>query len=517
MKSKLFTRRVLISGAVIVVCLALIKFLAHILVTGSYGYFIDELYTIAESRHLDFGYVDMPPLVPLILAAVGKLFGYSLFAIRFLPAVCGAFMVVMAYLMVKKMGGGRFAQILAPLAVLIVPVWLAMNSMYTYDCFDQLLSVIVFYVILRILDEENPRLWLVFGLVAGIGLMVKLSMLFLGFSLVLALLLTRNRKYFASRWLWLGGLVALAIVSPFIIWEIKHNWPIVEYWKIYGAYKTYHASFPEFIVMQILTMQPLTLPLWLAGLYWLLFSKDGRRYRMLGILYFVLFALFFITKGKVYMLSPAYVMLFAAGAVQMEKLAGKRFGGWLKPVYPLILIVTGVLAAPTALPVLPVDHLVKYFRDSAKFTGISQVKTEDFGKIELPQYFSDRFGWDNMVEKIAGVYRQLSPGEQSRCAIIARNYGQAGAVDLLGEKYGLPKAISGHLSYYLWGPGNFNGEIAIVVGLKEQDLRDAFETVEQVATINSQYAMPYQNNLPVFVCRKLKYPIGEIWPKIKSF
>jgi 4-amino-4-deoxy-L-arabinose transferase-like glycosyltransferase len=517
MKPKLFSRQCLFSNTAILVYLVLIKFMAHILVSRSYGYFIDELYTIAESKHLDFGFIDMPPLVPAILAVNGWMFGYSLQAIRFLPAVCGAFMVVFAILMVRKMGGGMFARFLAGVAVIVVPIWLAMNSMFTYDCFDQLITVIFCYVLLRILAEQKSKLWLLFGVVAGIGLMTKLSMAFFGLGLLIALLLTKNRKYFAGKWLWLAGLIIVAITSPFIIWEIRHGWPIVGYWKYYSQYATYHASPLEFLLMQIIAMHPLTLPLWLLGLYYLLFSKEGKQYALLGVLYIAMFFIFMILKAKVYMLTAAYVMLFAAGAVYLEKIVKERNWSWLKPTYLLILIISGIFVAPNALPVLAPDTLVKYLQATSKFTGVASVKTENFGDIELPQYFADRFGWDNQVDKIAGVYRRLSPAERKKCAILAGNYGEAGAVDLLGEKHGLPKTICNSLSYYLWGTHGFTGEIAISVGIHESRLYEMFDEVTQVDLIQSRYAMPRENNLPVYVCRRTKYPVKKIWMKARSF
>lgn len=515
MKTKLFSRQVLFSNTAILIYLVLIKLLAHLLTSRSYGYFIDELYTIAESKHLDFGFIDMPPLVPLILAFNGWVAGYSLTAIRFLPAVCGALMVVFGIMMVRKLGGGKLAQVLTALSIIIVPVWLSMNSMFTYDSFDQLVTVIFFYVILKILVEEKPKLWLLLGMVIGIGLMTKLSMVFFGLGLVVALLLTKHRKSFTEKWLWLAALVALAVVSPFIIWEITHGWPIVGYWKYYSQYATYHAAPWEFLLMQIIVMHPCTLPLWLLGLYYLLFSKEGKRYSLLGVLYIVMFLIFMLLRAKFYMLIASYVILFAAGAVYLEKIIREHNWAWVKPTYLWVLIIGGIVAAPSALPVLPPATLVKYFQASASVTRVA--KSGNYGDVELPQYFADRFGWDNQVKKIAAIYHRLSPEEQSKCGILAGNYGEAGAVDLLGEKYGLPKAMCITLSYYLWGTHGFTGEVAISVGIPEKNLSEIFNEVKQVDLIQNKYAMPRENNLPIYVCRRSKYPVQDVWLSLKSF
>jgi hypothetical protein len=267
--------------------------------------------------------------------------------------------------------------------------------------------------------------------------------------------------------------------------------------------------------MQIVVMHPCTLPLWLVGLYYLLFSKEGKRYSLLGVLYMVMFLLFLILRAKFYMLIAAYVILFAAGAVYLEQIIRQRNWMWIKSTYLWILIIGGLFAAPSALPVLPPAALVKYFQVTASITRFA--KTENFGDIALPQYFADRFGWDSEVKKIAAVYHRLSPEEQSKCGILAGNYGEAGAVDLLGEKYELPKAICTSLSYYLWGTHDFNGEVAISIGIPEKNLYHMFYEVKQVDLIQNKYAMPRENNLPIYLCRRINYPVREVWQSLRSF
>lgn len=512
---KIFSRNFLWSNTALLLYLILLKFVIHMLVSPNYGYFIDELYTIAESRHPDFGYIDMPPIVPIILALQAYITGYSLVAIRFLPAVYGALMVLLGILMVKKLGGKFYAQVLTAITAIFVPVWLSMNSMYTYDSLDQLVTIFFFYVLMRIIAEEKPKLWLLFGLAAGIGLMTKLSMVFFGLSLVISLLFTKERKYYASRWLWLGGLIALVIVSPFIIWEFTHGWPLIGYWKYYSQYATYHASPLEFISMQIVAMNPLSFPLWLAGLYYFLFDKAGKRFALLGFMYIVPLILFMVLRAKFYMLAAAYMVLFAGGSVLVEKISENLRFTWIRTALPIMIIAGGFFALPSSLPVLPPDLLVRYFSATSFVTR--SVKTENFKDVELPQYFADRFGWENQVQKLSEVYQSLSSEEQAKCVILAANYGEAGAVDLLGEKYGLPKAICTHLSYYLWGPGNFNGDVALSIGFPLENLAAVFEEVKPAAIVVSSYAMPRENHVTIFICRKLKYPVQELWPKLRSF
>jgi 4-amino-4-deoxy-L-arabinose transferase-like glycosyltransferase len=286
---KLISRPVLLGATAVVGYLALFKLLLHFATSGGYGYFRDELYYIAASEHLDFGYVDYPPFIAIVTAITRWLLGDSLFALHFFPALAGALVVLLAGLMAWQLGGGRFAQGLAALAVVIAPVYLGVNSLLTMDSFDQLFWVLAAYILLLFLKKEKPRLWLLLGLVAGIGLMTKVTMLYFGAALVFALLLTPNRKYLLSKWLWLGGLIAFLIFLPYVLWQMGHGWHTLEFWKTYSAGKTYPVTPPEFLFQQVVTVHPLTLPLWLGGLFYYLFSKEGKRYRPLGWMYVILY------------------------------------------------------------------------------------------------------------------------------------------------------------------------------------------------------------------------------------
>ncbi len=350
---------------------------------------------------------------------------------------------------------------------------------------------------------------------AGLGLLTKLAMLFYGFAFVIAMILTNKRRHLADKWFWAAGALALGIFSPFLFWQHQHGWPLLEYWANYGG-QTYDASLPEFLVMQILTLNPVALPLWGAGLYYL-FSKRGKDYRVFGLMYVVLFALFALLHAKFYMLAAAYFPLLAAGAVHWEGWSREATRRWLRPAYLALLCVSGALLCPVALPALPPAALVEYMRVASRF-GMSQVKLNNARTVELPQNLADRFGWPTMVRTIAGVYHELSPADRAECVIATGNYGQAGAVDLLGPEYGLPNAVSGRLSYFFWGPGEKAGRVVISVGIPREDLARFFGQVEQRALIVSRYAMPYETNLPVYVCRKPTYSsLKEIWPQVGNF
>lgn len=508
------TRPVLLSGGAILILLALLKLLVHLLTAENYGYFRDELYYIAAGEKLALGYVDFPPFVALVTAFVRATLGDSLFALHLLPALAGAAVVLLAGLMARELGGGRFAQGLAALAVLVAPNFIVFGTFVSMDAFDQLFQVSAAYVLLVILKRDEPRLWLLFGLLAGLGLLTKLTMLYFGLAVFVALLLTRTRRHLLTPWPWVGGAVAFLFLLPYLYWQITHRWPTLEFWSNYGT-KVDAASPFEFFVEQIITMQPPTLPLWLAGLLYYLFAREGRPYRTLGWVYIVLFVLFAVTNSKFYFLAPAYPMLFAAGAVVVERFVAGRSRGWIKPAYVAVLAVSGLVVAPlTVLPVLPVETLAKITGAAGGDAGV-QVETREVG--QLPQTFADRFGWENMVATVARAHDELPAEERERACILTGNYGEAGAVDFFGPKYGLPKAISGHNSYYIWGPGNCTGEVVISVGVPPETLRAVFGEVEQVEKVRCRYCMPDEDGLPVYVCRDPKLPFEEAWPRFVNY
>jgi hypothetical protein len=454
-----------LGATAILAYLACFKLLLHLLTNGNYGYFRDELYYMAAGERLDLGYVDFPPFVALLTAFTRLVLGDSPVALRFFPALAGALVVVLAGLMARELGGGRFAQGSAALATLVAPSFLVMGTFISMDAFDQLFWVSAAYVLLLILRRDRSRLWLLFGLIAGLGVLTKITILYFGFAVLVALLLTPARRHLLTPWPWLGGAIATLFLLPYVLWQIRHGWPTLEFWADYGE-KVDPASPIEFLVEQVLTMQPLTLPLWLAGLYYYLFSRDGRTLRPLGWIYILLFVIFAVQNAKFYFLAPAYPMLFAAGALTVERFVRQRNWNWLKPTYVAVLLVGGIALAPMVVPILPVETLAN-ITGAGGGAGIKQERREEG---QLPQHFADRFGWENMAATVAGVYDSLPAEDRSKTCVFTANYGEAGAIDFFGPKYGLPKAISGHNSYYIWGPGDCAGEVVISVGVPRGDL-----------------------------------------------
>jgi hypothetical protein len=496
--------------------IAAIPFIVHLLTNTRYGYFRDEFYYIACSQHLDWGYVDHPPLSIALLVLERWLLGDSPPAIRFLPAVAGAALIFLTAMTARELGGGRFAQALAGLAVACAPIYLGLANFFSMNAFEPLFWTAAACILIRIVNTENSKLWLLFGGVAGLGLQNKHSMLFFGFAVAAALLLTRERKRLADKWLWLGAGTAALIFLPNVVWEITHNWPTVEFMRNAQAYKIARLSPIEFLMQQMLMLNPLALPIWLAGLCYF-FSREGRRYQFCGWMYIVLLAVFMVENAKAYYLTPIYPLLLAAGATAIESIARRAHWRWLRVAAPVALVIGGIAAAPLALPVLPVEALIRYGHLLGVAGSVKRTTSETAALGELPQYFADMFGWDEVVSAVARAYESLSAEDRQKAAIFVGNYGEAGAINFLGKSHGLPEAISGHNNYWLWGPGDYSGEVVIVLGYTLEDLKPMFDSVEQAGTVHCKYCMPFENDRPVYICRGLKRPLREIWPRLKRY
>jgi len=489
------------------------KLLLHFLFNGRYGYFRDELYFLACGEHLAWGYVDHAPLIGLAAKLSRAVFGDSLFSIRLLSAVAGALKVLLAGLLAREFGAGRFGVALTSLCVIVAPVYLIFDNMLSMNAYEPVFWALCAYAIVLAVKRDDGRYWLLFGLSAGLGLQNKHSMLFYGFGVAVGLLVTPARRFLASGWFWAGGALAVLIFLPNVWWEYRHDWATLELLRNVAATgKNVELSPLEFVAQQLLITHPLTLPVWLAGLFFLLFDREGRRHRPHGVAYLTVLALMILLKGKSYYLAPAYPVLFAAGGASFERLLAGGRVRWLRVVYPLLLLAGGAATAPMALPVLSVETLVRY----QAALGFEPPRTEVGHAGPLPQHFGDQFGWPEMVERVAQVYHSLPPEERARAGIYANNYGEAGAVDFFGPRHQLPKSISPHQSYFLWGPRQYTGEVLILLQSKRADAERNCARVEEAGRVGHPYAMA-EEHFTIHVCRDLKQPLPQLWPSLKHW
>jgi hypothetical protein len=363
--------------------------------------------------------------------------------------------------------------------------------------------------LILILKRDDARLWLLFGLVAGIGLTTKVSILFFGVAIVVGLLLTPARRHLRTTWIWLGGAIAFAFLLPYVLWNLANGWPTLEFFANYEG-----SGGPlEFLLGQIPGMNPLTLPLSLTGLYFYLSTQHGKPYRALGWTFVVLVFVLALLGAKPYFLAPAYPMLFAGGAIVVERISG-RAAELLKWVYVGLLLISGLLLAPLAMPILPPATFAATY---GFMSGAGNASAGQQTQGAFPQYLGDRFGWETITQTVAKVYEELPPAERTQACIFTSNYGEASALNFFGDRYDLPPAISGHNNYYLWGPVGCTGEVMITVGLSRDDVEQSYASVVRAATITWRNCMPEENDVPVYVARQPKIPIREVWPQTKHY
>ncbi len=499
----------------VILLIALAPLALHLWTNAHDNLFRDELYYLSAAQHLDWGYVEYPPFVAFAAAVTRALIGTSVVAVRLLPALAQVAMVFLTASMVAMLGGGLAAQALAALAIALGPVFMGSGGILSMDPFDLLWWTLAAWTLVRMIKSRQPRWWMLFGGVIGVGLLTKLTIAFFVIALLIGLLLSQERKLLFNRWLFIGGLIALGIAWPYIIWQIRNGFPVIEYTAAYSSGKVFWAGPFVYLLQQVITMNPLLLPLWLGGLYFLLFAAPGRPYRAFGWAYVLLFLFFVLQRAKYYWLTPAYPMLFAAGAYGLQQLIERRPRlGWLQSTAIATAVISGLLLVPFDIPILPDETFIAYNR---MMGGLGSQKQENLASSQLPQAYADREGWREMVAAVKEAYDTLTPAEQADTCILTRNYGEAGAVDLYGAALGLPRAITGHNSYYIWGPQGCTGGVIISIGRPLQDLSGVFESVEAGPAWHCTYCMPYENGAQIFIGRGLMAPMEEAWPTTKDY
>ncbi|HET9219687.1 MAG TPA: glycosyltransferase family 39 protein [Terriglobia bacterium] len=500
------------SGRTAVLSIVFVKLSFHLITATRYGIFRDELYYLASADNLDWGYVDQPPMIALLAWIVTRTLGTSLIAIRLLPAVAGALLVWLAAQLAKEMGGGYRAQTLAALGVAVAPIYLVMHHWMTMNAFEPLIWMGCAWCIVRAINRTEPRYWLAFGVLVGLGLETKYSIAVFVAGVVAGLLFTPNRLALKNRWFWIGAVCAFGIFIPNLLWLYQHDFPFLELMATIRRSGRDVVRGPlAFLADQAMILNPVLVPLWLGGLIWIFASSKGRKYRILGWTYVVVVATFIVLKGKNYYVAPVYPMLFAAGGIAFESLPG-RARQWMPLSYATAIVLAGAIMAPLSAPILPVETYLRYQQAS----GIVPIQAENQETGPLPQFFADEFGWEEMVKEAARVYNSLPAEERASTAIFANSYGQAGAIDYFGPKYGLPKAISNHQSYWLWGPREYTGDTVIVLGSDGTGDREHFESVEVAGRAQHPYSRR-DEHFDIFLCRKLNTGLRLLWPTIKNW
>jgi len=492
---------------------AIVTFGLHLVGNPHYGFFRDELYLIICGQRPGWGYVDQPPVVPL-LAAGSQMFGHSLVLLRAVPAFFAAAGVYVTCLLAVELGGGAFAEVLAALVVFFAPVLMNFGMKVSPDMVGVWLWPLAALYTLRLAKGADSRGWLVVGAAVGICLQSKYTVVFFFAALLLGLLLTPDRKILFSRWFLAGcGLCGL-IALPNFLWQAYYGFPTWEFLRNGQHGKNLIVGPAQYLFQQLFITNVFLSFIWIIGLGWLLWNA---RRRFLGYTYIILIILMVVLHGKHYYPADVYPLLMAAGGVAIEAWANR----WkaLRLAAPTAVIVLGFLFVPFALPILPEEQAAAYTNWLFKTSHLSRqaVATEHHQLPTLPSDWADMHGWPELAASVANVYQSLSPEDRAQVAIVAGNYGEAAAIDFFGRQYGLPPVISGHNQYYLWGTRGYSGNVIIDVA-GDCGARDhLFQSSERAATFTSPWVQPFEDDIPIMVCRGIQKPLAELWPSIKSY
>jgi len=503
-------------GLALVLGLALAALVFHLLVNalGGYGLFRDEYYYIACSKRLAAGYVDQPPLAMFLLAASRSVFGVSQLGLRILPAAAHALTVLLAGLIARRLGGRRTAAGLACLTVFLAPIFIGHTNIYQMNAFAELYWALAAYLLVLIAAGGRPVHWLLLGTVMGLGLLNKIDFLWFGVGLGAGLLLTDMRRHLRTPWPYAAAGIALLLFSPYIVWNVTHDLAHLEFIRNATAGKYSGLTRLDFLAGQALLTNPVNMLLWVPGLLFLLFSRPARPYRTLGVIYAAAFLILLANPhSKAEYLGPAYTMLFAAGGVAVERWAVRGKRRWAVRSFVALSVLTSLLVLPFAVPVLPVETFIRY----AAALGVAPSTSESQELSELPQFYADMFGWEELARDVSAVYAGLPSAERDSAIVLARNYGEAGALEYYARKYPLPRVISTHNSYWYWGyPSEAFGTVIVLRG-RPEDHRKSCDEVILAATHTCRYGMPYENDMPIYVCRGVRVTPAEVWAREKTF
>ena len=490
----------------ILLVLALARLIVHCATNWQYGFHRDELGVLDDARYLDWGYVSYPPFTAFVARVALTLFGPSLVGLRFFTALAQSVAMIFAGLITRELGGGRGAQVLAALATATSPVAMLMGALFQYVSFDFLWWVMAAYFFVRLLREDDPRWWLAIGAVLGIGMMTKYTMIFFIAGLVTGVIFTPTRRYLKSRWLWIGVAISIVIFLPNLIWQVRHNFISLAFLNHIHARDVRIGRTDDFLVGQLTDcMNLFALPLCVAGLYFYTISPKGRRCRAIGWMFIVPLLLFFLARGRSYYMAAAYPMLFAAGSLVWENWLGRlsatpalvgRAATWIA------LGASATLVAAFSLPVAPIN------------SGLWRLTSK------MHDNFTEQIGWPELAQTIAAIYEKVPETEKARTAILAGNYGEAGAINLYGRRYHLPEVICGTNTYWWRGYGNPPAETVILVGFSRAKAEEFASEIELAGQVTNEFGVlneETKDHPDIFVCRRLKKSWPDFWKSFQRF
>ncbi len=494
------------SDLTVLLLVAALRLILHVLTNGQYGFHRDELQTLDDARHLDWGFVAYPPLTPLVGRLELVLFGTSLVGFRLFAAVAVSLVMVLAGMIAKELGGKRHIQVLAAVAAGISPVSLVQGAVLQYVSLDYLWGVTATYVLVRLLKSEDPRWWVAIGGVLGLGMETRYTMGFLALGIAGAVIVTPARRFLRSRWLWAGVAVSILVFLPNFIWQVRHHFISLEFLSYLHARDLQQGRYEGFLRQQLLIcVNPVTAPLALLGLWFYFVRQEGRRYRLLGVMFVITLALFALAGARSYYTAPLYPMLLAGGSVLFGTLLGRLQPLWSRFAYGVqwtAVLAGGIAYALLVMPVAPIgSHL---------WTITSKIHDQ----------FREEIGWEDLAHSVARVYRSLSGEEQKHTGILTGNYGEAGALNLYGPSLGLPHAMGLTNSFWYRGYDPRLPQTVIVVGFGLEEGRRLFGNCIVAAKNTNAFGVENEeshDHPEILLCRSLRMPWAEYWRRSRRF
>lgn len=496
------SRTTLVMEATVIAILVVAKLGTHLALATRYGRHRDEYYLIDCGRHFAFGYVDHPPLVPWLAGLSTTLFGDSLLMLRVPSFFAGGATVWLTILLARRFGAGAYGQLLAGAATLFAPAYLRLHGILHLPAFEPVFWSVAALCVADLIDGADRKRWMVIGAVVGLGFLNKHTMLVWGLGLGVGLLATPLRADLRTKWPWLGVAIAFLIVLPHLLWQATHGWPAVEFTQNLHATVLARNSGRFFLAAQVLYMGVLAFPIWLFGLVYF-FTDRGKRYRLFGYLFVTVLVVFTLTRAKPYYAAPAYPLVFAAGGAWLERWFESRRG--LRAAFTGALVGTSLALAAITVPLFELSRV-----DEA----VDRILGWAIRPIYLTEDLHDELGWPEQASAVAQVFGRLAPEERETATILTANYGQASALNLHGPGYGLPRATSGHMTHYLWGPDLSRPGPLIVVGFSYEKLATFCNEPREIARIVHPEAM--ESNVPIYLCRDHK-PLQSVWPELKRY
>ena len=478
----------------IILPLAGIKLLIHWVGNQNYGFHRDELLHLSVSEHLAWGYMEFPPFIAWIGKMAYLLFDYSLVGVRLFPTMAGLAILLLCCLMAKDLGGKKGAILLAGVCVLAFLPFYRNHTLFQPVAFDQLFWTLGFYFLVKYIQKPDHTFLLWLGVSLGLGMLNKYTMSIWAIGLVVGIFFYEKGKLYKDKWLYISFGITFLMFLPNLIWQLQHDIPFLKQLASLEAKQLDDIHPLEFGWAQLSI--PSTFIISLIGIYALLLGEKLKQYRAVGVMVLVIFTTMWIMKAKAYYVFGIYPVLFAAGVVRVEALLSKRLI-WVY-VIAAILPLPYLYFIPQLTPILPIETYVSY-------KGLEEVE----GRVELTGDYADMFGWEEQVALVDSVYRSLSPDDQANCVLWAENYGEAGALKILGKRYDLPNPISRHGSFWSWGYGNPEAAVWISLGNEQPSVEYVFEEVELVKLITHTYAIGEENGIPLYICRKPKIDIPQ--------